>query len=203
MNTRNASRTTPNPKAPTPAPKIPAVVFEPVAGSVPDTGGTLGGIATVVPTMPVPVGAVGETVVSTPPAIVVTSATVVAAVVVVVGAICAQTGAVTMFESKVTAPLRARSRPVTFAPVVALIDVNDITVPKNTEFVPNVVELPTLQNTLQTSAPLVNATTLADAVIKVLAAWNTNTAFGSPCASSVSVPVTPSSPPAYTPATRV
>ena len=53
-------------------------------------------------------------------------------------------------------------------------------------------ELPTCQNTLQGCAPLTSFTWLADAVISVEPAWKTKTALGSPWASSVSVPVSPS-----------
>ena len=70
-----------------------------------------------------------------------------------------------------------------------------MTVPTNVVVVPSVAELPTCQNTLQGSPPLMRLTVLAGAVMRVLAAWNTNTAFGSPWASSVSVPVRPSAPP--------
>ena len=58
--------------------------------------------------------------------------------------------------------------------------------------VPSVAELPTFQNTLQACAPLTSLTRLADAVISVEPAWKTKAAFGSPWASSVSVPVSPS-----------
>ena len=58
--------------------------------------------------------------------------------------------------------------------------------------VPSVAELPTFQNTLQACAPLTSLTWLAGAVISVEPAWKTKTAFASPWASSVSVPVSPS-----------
>ena len=53
-------------------------------------------------------------------------------------------------------------------------------------------ELPTFQNTLHGCAPLTSRTWLADAVISVEPAWKTKRASGSPWASSVSVPVSPS-----------
>lgn len=97
-----------------------------------------------------------------------------------VGVTAAQTGAVTALESKVTAPLRANSRPEIDAPVVALTEVNASTVPTNVEFVPSVAELPTCQNTLHAVAPPVSATLLPEPVMSVLAPWNTNTALGLP-----------------------
>lgn len=101
-------------------------------------------------------------------------------VAVAVGATAAQTGVVTTLESNVTAPLRANSRPVIEAPVVALTEVNASTVPTNTEFVPKVAELPTSQNTLHAVAPPISATLLVEPVMSVLAPWNTNTALGLP-----------------------
>lgn len=52
------------------------------------------------------------------------------------------------FVSRVTAPLRASSRPSTDAPVCAVIDVKAMTFPMKSEAVPRVAELPTCQNTL-------------------------------------------------------
>ena len=57
--------------------------------------------------------------------------------------------------------------------------------------VPSVAELPICQKTLQGEAPLMSATVLADAVVSVDPAWNTQTAFGLPSAFNVSVPVSP------------
>lgn len=105
---------------------------------------------------------------------------VVVGVAVLVGVTAAHTGAVTTLESNVTAPLRANSRPVIDAPVVALTEVNANTVPTNTEFVPNVAEVPTSQNTLHAVAPPISATLLVEPVMSVLAPWNTNTALGLP-----------------------
>ena len=52
-------------------------------------------------------------------------------------------------------------------------------------------ELPICQKTLHASAPLMNATMLSVAVVMVEPTWKTQIAFGSPWASSVSVPVIP------------
>ena len=51
------------------------------------------------------------------------------------------------FDSKLTWPLRASSRPLMVAPVFALIDVSAKTDPTNTEPLPSVAELVTCQNT--------------------------------------------------------
>ena len=94
--------------------------------------------------------------------------------------------------SRVTAPFRARRRPSTIAPVVAVMEVNARMVPTNDEWVPSVAELPTCQKTLQAWAPLMSPTRLLDAVMIVLPAWKMKTLLGSPWASRVSVPVIPS-----------
>lgn len=101
------------------------------------------------------------------------------------------TGRVMVLVSRVTAPLRASSRPATVAPVFALMDVRARMLPLNVVFVPRVAELPTCQNTLQGWAPLIRETLLPEPVIRVLATWKMNTALGSPWASSVTVPVRP------------
>jgi hypothetical protein len=97
----------------------------------------------------------------------------------------------TLSESNVTAPFRASSRPATDAPAPALTEVRARMVPRKVEPVPSVAELPTCQKTLHGEEPLTRFTRLEDAVVRVDAAWNRKTALGSPCASSVSVPVTP------------
>jgi hypothetical protein len=99
---------------------------------------------------------------------------------------------VIVFVSRVTAPFRARTRPSTVAPVVSVMLVRAMTVPRKAEPVPRVAELPTCQNTLHAWAPLIRATWLPDAVVRLDPAWNTNTEFGLPAASNVSVPVSPS-----------
>lgn len=78
-------------------------------------------------------------------AVVVTGAVVVGLVVVVVVVTGGQVGLVTVFESSVTAPLLASSRPATVAPVVAVIEIWLRMVPAKTEFVPRVAELPICQ----------------------------------------------------------
>jgi hypothetical protein len=57
--------------------------------------------------------------------------------------------------------------------------------------VPSVAELPTCQNTLQPCAPLIRFTTEPLAVVNALPVWKTKPALGLPCASSVTVPVSP------------
>jgi len=96
---------------------------------------------------------------------------------------------VIVLVSSVTAPFRARRRPVTFAPVVAVIEVSAITVPTIVEVVPRVAEEPICQNTLHALAALSKNTTLAPAVVRVDAVLNIHTAFGSSAPSRVSVPV--------------
>lgn len=59
-------------------------------------------------------------------------------------------------------------------------------VPLNLEAVPRVAELPTCQNTLQAWALLVRMMLLAEAVMRVEAAWKTNTELGLPWPSKVS-----------------
>jgi len=124
-------------------------------------------------------------------------------VVVCVGA--AHLERVMVLVSSVTAPFRASSLPWIVAPVWAVIDVKARTVPTKVEPVPRVAELPTCQKTLHACAPPIRATVLFVPVISVLAAWKMNTAFGSPWASSVTVPFTlsPKVFPAYRPATSV
>jgi|GEM_PF-6535639 len=76
----------------------------------------------------------------------------------------------TTLESSVTAPLRASTRPSTFALVVSVTEVNAIIFPLNVEFVPSVAELLTSQNTLHACAPFARTTLLALAVMRVEAA---------------------------------
>jgi hypothetical protein len=58
-----------------------------------------------------------------------------------------QADRVIVFVSRVTAPLRARTRPSTVAPVCRLMLVRARIVPTNLEPVPSVALLPTCQNT--------------------------------------------------------
>ncbi len=75
-----------------------------------------------------------------------------------------------VFVSRVTAPVRARSRPWTVAPVVAVTDCCARTVPWNCAPVPMVAELPTCQNTLQELAPPVIVIRVPDPMVSVDAA---------------------------------
>jgi hypothetical protein len=70
-------------------------------------------------------------------------------VVVVAGGAAAQTGTVMTLLSRVTAAVRARSRPVTAARVLASTEACARIVPATTESVLSVAELPTCQKTLQ------------------------------------------------------
>jgi hypothetical protein len=60
----------------------------------------------------------------------------------------AELGNVMLSESRVTAAVRANSRPSTFTPVVTVMEAKAMMVPLNTEPVPKVAELPTCQKTL-------------------------------------------------------
>ncbi|MDH6285964.1 hypothetical protein M2275_000863 [Rhodococcus opacus] len=88
-------------------------------------------------------------------------------VVVDVGGGVTQLGREMVLLSRVTAPLRASTRPFTVVPVCTEIEVNAMMVPTNVVLVPRVAELPTCQNTLHGEAPLMRATVLPDAVINV------------------------------------
>src|SRR5665648_472453 len=103
---------------------------------------------------------------------------------------------VMVFACSVTAPLRASTRPSTVAPVSRPMLVSERIVPRKMEPAPSVAELVTCQKTLHDEAPLIRLTRLPDAVMSVEAAVKIKTAFGSPWASSVSVPVRPNVPPA-------
>lgn len=92
----------------------------------------------------------------------------------------AQVLLVMVLVSRVTAPLRASKRPSMTAPVVAVIDVRAKILPRRVELVPNVAEDPTCQKTLQDRALPVSTILLAEAVIRVEAAWKIKTALGSP-----------------------
>ena len=96
---------------------------------------------------------------------------------------------VTWLLSSVTAPLRARALPDKLAPVVRVMLVSATMLPGREEPVPKVAELLTCQNTPQPGAPLMRRTEEPLAVVSVLPTLKMKTAFGLPCASSVSVPV--------------
>jgi hypothetical protein len=100
-----------------------------------------------------------------------------------------QVARVTTLLSIVTAPFRARVRPSTVVLVFSVIDVKARMFPLKLVFVPRVAELPICQKTLHAWAPLMRFTLLADAVVSVLPIWKMKTALGSPCALSVTVPV--------------
>ena len=85
-------------------------------------------------------------------------------------------GLVMVLLSRVTAAVRARTRPSMVTPVVTVIDANAITVPRIVEWVPSVAELPTCQKTLPACAPLIRFTPLAEAVMRVDAVLKMNTA---------------------------
>ena len=99
---------------------------------------------------------------------------------------------VTVSLINVTAPLRATRLPFTLAPLFTEIDVKARMLPWNAVLVPSVAELPTCQKTLHAWAPLTRRTLLSVAVTSVDGIWKMNTARGSPCASSVRRPVSPS-----------
>ncbi len=101
----------------------------------------------------------------------------------------AHVGRVILLLSKVTAPVRAKTRPSTVAPVCTVMLASAMTVPTKSVVVPMVAELPTCQNTLQACAPPWSATRLLLAVISVDPARKMKTAEGSPWASRVTVPV--------------
>ena len=96
---------------------------------------------------------------------------------------------VTVLESIVTAPFRARVLPDTLAPVARSMLVSAKILPTNKVVVPRFAELPTFQKTLHGSAPLISTTDELLAVVRVLTVWNTQTALERPPASSVSAPV--------------
>jgi hypothetical protein len=105
----------------------------------------------------------------------------------------AQLGTLIVSSSSVTAPLRARARPVMVAPCCTEIEVRARMVPTKTEDVLRVAELPTFQKTLQAWAPFSRTTELPTSVMSVEAgAWKIQTASGSPCAFRVSAPLTSS-----------
>ena len=82
--------------------------------------------------------------------------------------------------SRVTAAVLASRRPTTVAPVVAVIDCLARMVPRNWAALPIVAELPTFQNTLQADAPPVSVILVPEPIVRVLAAWNTQTESAEP-----------------------
>ena len=94
----------------------------------------------------------------------------------------------TILESKVTAPVRANSRPSTAAPVVTVMEAKARMFPLKTEAVPSVAELPTCQKMLAALAPPLRITWRPEVVVRVDAIWKIQTALASPWASSVRSP---------------
>ncbi len=80
------------------------------------------------------------------------------AVVVVAPVTAAHVGAVMTLSSRVTAPFRANTRPLTFAPVSKVIEVRAKIEPLKRLVVPRVAELPTCQKTWQAWAPFSRTT---------------------------------------------
>ena len=95
----------------------------------------------------------------------------------------------TVFESSVTAPLRASALPDNLALVSRVMLVRAITVPMKFVPVPRVAELPTCQKTSHRCAPLMSATVESLAVVMVLPMRKIKTESGLPSAFRVSVPV--------------
>src|SRR5580704_12868751 len=112
----------------------------PVKGSVPLPVVPVGDPVPVPPGVPVPVPDVpaGR-------AVLALALAVPAVVVTVVPPDVEHAGLVMVSVSRVTAPLRARRRPLMVVPVVTVIDVSARMVPRNVDPVPSVAELPTCQ----------------------------------------------------------
>lgn len=94
--------------------------------------------------------------------------------------------------SNVTAPVRAKARPSSAAPVAIVTDAWARMVPLKIEFVPRVAELPTCQKMLHALAPLIRmmfppAPPLA-VVVSEEATWKMKGLRGTLCASSVRFP---------------
>lgn len=93
------------------------------------------------------------------------------------------------FVSSVTAPFCASALPEMLAPVFSVMLVRARILPLNTVVTPSVAELPTCQNALQSTPPLISRTDELLAVVSVLPISKVNTAFALPCASNVNCPV--------------
>ena len=85
-----------------------------------------------------------------------------------------------VLESMVTAPVRAKARPSSVAPVSIVTDAAAMIVPLKTELIPIVAELPTCQKTLAAWAPPLRITWRLVVVTSVEAIWKIQTALGSP-----------------------
>jgi hypothetical protein len=88
-------------------------------------------------------------------------------VVVVPTTAAAQAGTVMTLSSRVTAPFRAKTRPLTSAPVLSVMDVSASNEPLNWLVVPSVAELPTCQKTWHACAPFSSTTRLPVAATNV------------------------------------
>jgi hypothetical protein len=88
----------------------------------------------------------------------------------------------------VTSAFRASARPFSVTPLPIVMADRARMVPMKVEPELRVAELVTCQKTLHSLAPLMSFTELPDAVMRSDVAWKTQTAFGLPWASSVSVP---------------
>ncbi|KJF15617.1 hypothetical protein AXFE_35410 [Acidithrix ferrooxidans] len=155
---------------------LPAVPPFPVAGAptgiTPDACAAIGVIVVAVAGVVV-VTVAGVVVVTVAGVVVVLAATVevvlevvVLEVVVAVGAV-EQVGIVIELDSRVTAPVWAKMRPLTVAPVFRVTEVSANMVPAKFVVVPRVAELPTCQKTLHACAPFSNTTVLDEAVVRV------------------------------------
>jgi len=103
------------------------------------------------------------------------------------GAAVEQVAVVMVSLIKVTSPVLASARPFSVTPLAIVMDVEAMIVPANVEPDPRVAELVICQKTLQGWPPLMNTT--EPATMRSDVPWNTQTEFGSPPPSSVSVPV--------------
>src|SRR6266446_1985693 len=72
------------------------------------------------------------------------------------------------FPLRVTAPVRAKTRPVTLAPVVMVSLIFARMLPAKAVLVPSVAKLPTCQNTFPAVAPLARTTEDLLAVVSVV-----------------------------------
>ena len=98
----------------------------------------------------------------------------------------------TVLEASVTAPLRARARPLKVVPVFMVMLESARMLPTNVVPVPSVAELPICQKTCGGRVwlpALMTATDDPDAVVSVEPVWKMNSASGLPWKSRVNVPV--------------
>ena len=93
-----------------------------------------------------------------------------------------------VFVSRVTVPFCDQTPPLITELWPIVIDVSPAIIPLKVTPVPIVTSPLTCQNTLFALAPLTRSTDLLFATVKVDDIWKTQTAFGSPPASSVRFP---------------